>query len=227
MQRSASSWLSCAAASSVPPSEHVTFVQIGANDGIMCDPLHDVIIASKRRWRGVLVEPVPYLMYRLRHKTYRSFTNDFMYVEAAIAPTCAENGTITFFTIDPRNLSESHWMNGISSLSVPRSRQASTYSRIVVACMTVHDLADQINLHGVNAPLILLIDVEGYDAVLVQALRTWPFGRPQMILFELWPPKELPENTYFDVFSFLNENGYVVVRATGSADYVALDVLAD
>ena len=44
------------------------FVQIGANDGMLEDPLREFILAN--RWRGVLVEPVPYLFERLQ-RTYR------------------------------------------------------------------------------------------------------------------------------------------------------------
>ncbi len=42
------------------------FVQIGANDGDTGDPLRLQI--ERRRWRGVMVEPVPYVFRKLREK---------------------------------------------------------------------------------------------------------------------------------------------------------------
>jgi hypothetical protein len=40
------------------------FVEIGANDGEQHDHLRPMILA--RRWRGIMVEPVPYVFERLR-----------------------------------------------------------------------------------------------------------------------------------------------------------------
>ncbi len=42
----------------------VTFVQIGANDGVWNDPIEPYLRGEK--WRGVLVEPVPYVFARLK-----------------------------------------------------------------------------------------------------------------------------------------------------------------
>src|SRR5438552_16548503 len=39
-------------------------VQVGAHDGAVVDPLRAELVY--RRWRGVLVEPVPYVFERLR-----------------------------------------------------------------------------------------------------------------------------------------------------------------
>ena len=46
------------------------FVQIGACDGVFVDPIHRFII--KHRWRGVLVEPVPYL-FNLLMQNYEGY----------------------------------------------------------------------------------------------------------------------------------------------------------
>jgi hypothetical protein len=35
------------------------FVKVGASDGITDDPCSDILLASKK-WRGLLIEPVPY-----------------------------------------------------------------------------------------------------------------------------------------------------------------------
>jgi len=202
----------------------------------MADPLHDLIITTSRpprarHWLGLLVEPVPSLLYKLRHVTYRAYADDFAYVAAAINSTCpaprhrhGNRSTIPFFAVDMTNISDGHWMAGIGSLSVPRTRAASVYKRITVTCLTMAQLAEPIVLHGLAAPTILLIDVEGYDAALVQALAGWPFGRPALIVFEMWPPAELPEHAYMNVMTFLNAAGYVIIHAV--ADWIAVDALA-
>ncbi|MBT8114607.1 MAG: hypothetical protein KJP04_04470, partial [Arenicella sp.] len=42
----------------------VFFVQVGSNDGIHGDPLHD-IIATNKNWIGIFIEPVGFLFERL------------------------------------------------------------------------------------------------------------------------------------------------------------------
>lgn len=39
------------------------FIQIGSNDGLANDPLREFVLS--KRWKGILVEPVPYLFDRL------------------------------------------------------------------------------------------------------------------------------------------------------------------
>ena len=49
------------------PSSHdeVVFMQIGANEGIMSnDFLHPLILA--KRWKGILIEPVPWIFEKLK-----------------------------------------------------------------------------------------------------------------------------------------------------------------
>ena len=58
-----------------------TLVQIGANDGIVDDPLREFLLRGL--WRGVLVEPVPYLFERLR-RNYSS-RPDLAFANVAIA----------------------------------------------------------------------------------------------------------------------------------------------
>lgn len=45
--------------------EDVVFVQVGSNDGLHNDPLRDFVLASPG-WRGVFIEPVPFIFERLR-----------------------------------------------------------------------------------------------------------------------------------------------------------------
>ena len=40
------------------------FIEIGAHDGIYVDPIHRFIV--KHKWKGILVEPIPYLFELLK-----------------------------------------------------------------------------------------------------------------------------------------------------------------
>ncbi len=43
----------------------VFFVQVGSNDGVQGDPIHD-LVQSRKGWRGIFIEPIDFLFRRLR-----------------------------------------------------------------------------------------------------------------------------------------------------------------
>ena len=47
------------------------FIQVGANDGLMCDPIRQFIV--KHSWGGILVEPVPDYFELLKKNYLESF----------------------------------------------------------------------------------------------------------------------------------------------------------
>src|SRR5271157_3744519 len=77
-------------ASSVPD---FFFVQIGANDGVCCDPIREYVIKS--HWRGLLVEPVPFLFRRLV-ENYRD-EPQLIFENVAVAP---HDGAMTLYTVN-------------------------------------------------------------------------------------------------------------------------------
>lgn len=205
---SVSQWLEHAVREAANGS--VSFVQVGANDGKMADPLYPIIQRYKHavEWTGVLVEPVPWLMRRLRQETYADM-HAFDFVSAVVNASCA-NAHVDFFTVDPTSLSPDHWLNGIGSLTVPRVRNEDVYKRIsAVPCLTWEALtAEHIATRLGRAPDFVLIDVEGHDHALVRALSAWPFGRPALIVFEMWSADELPEGAERATNEFLRDAGF-------------------
>ena len=74
------------------------FVKVGANDGITGDPCSDILLSNKR-WKGLLIEPVPYCFDRLRatfHDGQRFFLE-----QVAIGATAGE---ATFYYVDQKAL---------------------------------------------------------------------------------------------------------------------------
>jgi len=60
----------------------VFFVQVGSNDGVQGDPIHDLIV-SRESWRGIFIEPIDFLFQRLR-KNYGE-AERFVFENVAIA----------------------------------------------------------------------------------------------------------------------------------------------
>jgi len=70
----------------------VFFLQVGANDGLMDDPIH--FLVRKYGWRDVLLEPDPQLFERLK-ENYSGVDGPIL-VNAALSPI---NGKTTFCRI--------------------------------------------------------------------------------------------------------------------------------
>jgi hypothetical protein len=70
----------------------VYFLQVGANDGLMDDPIH--FLVRKYGWCGVLLEPDPQLFKRLE-KNYSGVDGPIL-VNAALSPI---DGEATFYRI--------------------------------------------------------------------------------------------------------------------------------
>ena len=80
----------------VNDKKEVFFIQIGSNDGISNDPLH-VHIIQNYHWRGVLVEPVPYLFARLI-ENYKDYY-DRLYFENVLISEI--DGNTEFYYVAP------------------------------------------------------------------------------------------------------------------------------
>jgi FkbM family methyltransferase len=161
------------------------FVEIGANDGEQHDHLRPMLL--ERQWRGVMVEPVPYVFERLR-SNYAAV--DRVAVEnAAIAD---QDGHQPFYHLAPVADYESEglpqWYDGIGSFAresvLDHQRLIPDIeSRLVeteVPCLTFDSLCTK---HGLDQVDLLLVDTEGYD---YEVLRHIDFRRhrPVLVIYE-------------------------------------------
>jgi FkbM family methyltransferase len=158
----------------------IRFVQIGSNDGVTSDPIHDLIVSYG--WTGVLVEPVPSLFGKLQ----RSYPADARIRFRNVAVGEA-NGSRQFYTVGGALPGDPPWAHQIGSFDrqhvlrhgdgIPKLEQ-----RLVVIEVKVETLATICT--DLDAVDFLHIDAEGSDAVI---LRQVPLSGPQCpnaILFE-------------------------------------------
>jgi FkbM family methyltransferase len=161
------------------------FVEIGANDGQQHDHLRALIL--EHEWRGVMVEPVPYVFARLQ-QNYRAI--DRVSLEnAAIAD---RNARMPFYHLaevsDHARAGLPQWYDGIGSFSraavldhgrlIPDIAQRLVDTE--VPCLTFHSLCAK---HGIASIDLLVIDTEGYD---YEVLRRVDFStyRPVLVVYE-------------------------------------------
>jgi FkbM family methyltransferase len=184
------------------------FVQIGANDGLRFDPIRKYIL--EYHWRGLLVEPVPYLFEQLVKNYAGEAQLDFE--SAAIGP---EDGQIMLYTI-PASADVPDFMHGMTSVS-PDVLQLQRWQlpevdkliqQLRVPCLTLETLLDR---HRVQRVDLLQIDVEGYD---FEILKMWDFERymPAIIQYEhahLSPVEKIAS------LAFLHQRGYRTAAVRG------------
>lgn len=145
------------------------FIQIGSNDGQQQDPLCRII--ERYDWRGILVEPVPYVFERLRQ--HRAGNSRLILENVAIA---AESGTMDFHFLPRSDDPElPRWYNALGSFRrevVERHAYripdiAQRIETLQVPCLSFTKLCER---HGFEQVDLVHTDVEGYDWTLIQSI---------------------------------------------------------
>jgi FkbM family methyltransferase len=161
-------------------------LKIGANDGVTNDPIGHYLL-SDSRYRGVLVEPIPYYA-RLLLNNY-GLTGRFTIEQVAIAASSdvikmyhvAENASELLgkrFDVTP--------FRGIASLDrnhlvkhLPAGYDC-IIEEVSVESVTVKELLKRNQIQQID---LLHIDAEGYDRIILQQF-DFNLLRPKIVLFE-------------------------------------------
>lgn len=192
----------------------VFFLQVGANDGLMDDPIH--FLVRKYGWRGVLLEPDPQLFERLK-ENYSGVDGPIL-VNAALSPI---NGKTSFYRIRMDEKMPS-WCAGLGSFR--RDVILSNKNDVPeIESHIIEDRIESISFHSLVARYrppridLIVIDTEGYDLEILRQLDLIRF-RPDLIVYEHKHLNELERTIAADL---LIANGYSV-QSTAWANTVAM-----
>jgi FkbM family methyltransferase len=184
----------------------IFFVQVGSNDGFQGDPLHDLIILSKK-WKGIFIEPVGFLFDRLRNNYGNS--DRFIFEKKAITSNI---GVMEFFYVSEKAKSEignalPFWYDQLGSFDknhILRHLNGILEPYILSEQIEAVRLQDICDKHKVTEIDLLHIDTEGYD---YKVLSTLDFSKykPSIILYE---HKNLSDVERRSAESLLRKNGY-------------------
>jgi FkbM family methyltransferase len=166
----------------------VFFVQVGSNDGLQGDPLHDLII-SHAHWKGMFIEPVPHLFQRLK----RNYDNAgrFIFENVAISDNneprqfyyVSEDAKATFgdrlpFWYDQTgSFEKKHLIKHVNRIN------KTLQSYIVEDYIRTISLPELFVRHGIKKIDLLHIDAEGYDHQVLLQLDFLRY-RPSVVLYE-------------------------------------------
>lgn len=182
------------------------FIQVGSNDGLSGDPLHDLILVNPL-WRGIFIEPVGYAFKRLTQNYGGS--ERFIFEQIAVAD---EAGEREFYYVSEQ---------GVQVAEVPLSDKLGSFDRshiinhspllekyIISHKVPCEPLESIIKRHSVTNIDIIHIDVEGYDyRVLCQI--DFNIHSPRLILFE---HAHLNKDDYSRSSALLKSHGYRIIN---------------
>lgn len=196
-------------------TDQLFFVQLGANDGFLRDPLHHFI--KKYHWKGILVEPVESYFHKLQ-QTYAG-AKGLIFEKVAMSDSDAPR---TIYKIKDHQNEVAKWFEGIASLDkahLLKHRYAfpdieEFIEAQSVRCMTLQQLLQK---HGVKQIDLLCMDVEGHEPVILKQLPRLNL-KPKVILYE---HKHLKEDEAQACRTLLSELGYHF-----SQDLFGMDTLA-
>ena len=183
------------------------FVKVGANDGITNDPCGETFL-NDTRWSGILVEPVPYCVEKL--KTVYADPERFRIEQVAVGD---QPGTATFYYVskDAKDAIPDlpHWYDQLGSFDrqhILNHLDAVLEPYIVEAPVAVKSLQQVVNDSNITQFSFLHIDTEGYD---LSVLKTLDFGQsaPLAVFVE---HKHLSSKDRKEMKSLLESNGYKV-----------------
>lgn len=158
----------------------VRYLQVGACDGIMGDPIYPLI--ERHALQGILIEPQKDAFERLK-TNYACFPN-FHFVNAAIAD---HDGCANLFRIRP-GARGPEWLHGIASFDrnvlMSRAHMVPNLESMIeteqARCLTFETLFKEIGIDNVD---LLQVDAEGFDAEILR-LFDIPARKPAIVRFE-------------------------------------------
>lgn len=171
--------------------ETVSFIQIGANDGLRNDPIREFVIRD--HWKGLLIEPLP-TVFEMLQKNYKYLDHhDIHFINAAIT-TDPHGETIPFWSFDPTFLQSLDLENRLALLRkasfdrhhVERVVKQFGHSADVIVSLPVRTISFmevmREHWHWGNLDL-LVIDAEGHEFEIIRSIEL-NIVRPSSILFE-------------------------------------------
>ena len=172
--------------------KNIRFIQIGANDGEIDDPINRFI--KRDKWSGILIEPQKTIFKRLK-KNYVGYPG-------LIFENCAVSEKREQKKLYKLKFTDSRWASGLSSfdkklielmieagyiernakkdnIELPESKE-DYITFDIVECYTLEDIIVRNNFHN---PDLIILDVEGYEEKIIESI-DYDLISPKIIIYE-------------------------------------------
>jgi len=193
------------------------FVNIGANDGKKYDPIFEISLRGE--WSGLLVEPLPDAITKLK-QNYADHKGNIQIAEVAVTE---HDGQVVMMRVDPHKESVvGEWASYIAEIKdhaspynlSQRKDVAPHMVEITCECRTLQTIFKEFDITKVD---LLQIDTEGYDYIILKQI-DFEKTKPLIIHFEYG---QLPIAERKATKEMLTKAGYVFVL-TNIKDMLAI-----
>lgn len=193
----------------------LSFVQIGANDGMFGDPLRSYVLS--RDWRGILVEPQPNVFVRLK-ANYTDCADRLVFENLAISDQSVLTLYLPPLELEGRDAVYAESIVSSNAQVIARQIGMAEHKlrTVDVPSMTLDALLAK---HGLADLDLLQIDAEGYDWHVLQTLDLSRV-RPRLIQLETG---HLRRCDLAEMARHLNEAGYLIYYGGWQGDTVAIE----
>jgi FkbM family methyltransferase len=200
----------------------LTFLQIGANDGIMNDPVYQFNLANRDVVSGFVLEPLTDIFEKLV-ENYRSCPG-IKPVNLAIHATQSE---MVIHRVKPDRVDEvPAFARGIASFDAMHWKKttlvpnADFMEQVKVKCVS---FADLVKCHSINKLDLLLLDTEGYDYEILMSI-DFTNIKPKIIRFEHGVRDNVMSFDKFkQICNHLNSYGYQIIAESYDVTAYLLD----
>ncbi len=200
----------------------LTFLQIGANDGVMNDPIYQFNMDNKSVVSGFVLEPLPDIYEKLV-ENYQSCPNIKPF-NLAIHATKSE---MVLHRVKPERIAEvPEFARGIASFDEMHWKKTTLVpstdymEQVRVKCVS---LVDFLKSNALDKLDLLLLDTEGYDYQILMSI-DFAHIKPKMIRFEHGVRDQVMSAENFTaVCSYLNSFGYQIIAESYDATAYLLD----
>ena len=200
----------------------LTFLQVGANDGVLNDPIYQFNLENRDVVSGFVLEPLPDVFDKLV-ENYKS-CRDIKPFNLAIHSTQSE---MVLHRVKPERASEvPAFARGIASFDVDHWKKAilvpseDYMEQVKVKCVP---FAAFISTNAIEKLDLLLLDTEGYDYEILSSIN-FDILKPSIIRFEHGVRDQVMSSEQFvQVCHHLNSYGYQIIAESYDATAYLLD----
>ena len=200
----------------------LVFLQIGANDGVMNDPIYRFNMDNKCAVSGYVMEPLPDIFQQLVNN-YKNCPK-IKPINMAIHATESE---MMLHRLNPEYESDApDFAKGIASFNESHWEKtklvhnADLMQMIKVKCISFNKFIES---NSINKLDLLLLDTEGYDYEILMSIDFY-LVKPKMIRFEHGVRNNLMSpQKFLEVCTYLNAKGYQIIAESYDATAYLLD----
>ena len=174
------------------------FIQVGAHDGIMHDPLYPFL--SKNEWNGILIEPQKNMLNKFQDR-YKNRKN-LLYYAFAVHPIYSR---VKLYTVkNPLNYSQTGWATILSD-KLSNEKKKNKLETFLVRAMPLMKVVEKSKFKIID---LLQIDTDGFD---YEVLKMFDFQlfKPILVQFEYI---HLSKEDYENSLRLLSKNGYITIK---------------